>query len=124
MYTSSTQGYSSNAIQNDKGFLDYIPEIEIGNNESTSVVTGLIDYMVLNEMGYYKDASGTPSSSLDYMLLNDWGYSRDNIQYTTGIVDYLIDNIPFNILIEQERGWGFNWELITTLWETIDNNWE
>lgn len=124
MYITTTRGYSFDATQVQTGIIDYIPRIEIGNDISTGSSTGVLDYVVLNIMGYYTDVSNGASSILDYLPFGDAeGYYNDVIQNTTGISDYLIDNVPFNIIIEQERGWTFNWELITTVWETIDNNW-
>lgn len=101
MYATTTQGYSHGATQV-ANTVGYVITDEIGNDESTGVAASVLDYMILNEIGYYMGVN----------------------QIHTGVLDYVIDNVSFNIIIEQERGWGFNWELITTLWETIDNNWE
>lgn len=124
MYTTTTRGYSFDSRQFQTGVKDYIPGIAIGNDDSTGSSTGVLDYVVLNRMGYYNDVRGTAGSVLDYLPFGtSQGYYSDVAQDTTGILDYLIDNVPFNIIIEQERGWTFNWELITALWETIDNDW-
>lgn len=122
MYVGSTRGYSSDADQQTTGILDYVVTDTIGNNDSTGSA-GLLDYMILDRMGYFSDSTGTPSSVLDYLPDNRWGNQRDVIQYTTGVIDYVLDQISSNVIIEQERGWGFNWELITLQWETINDNW-
>lgn len=101
MYALGIAGYSSDAVQ---------------------VQTDNVNY-INDTVGYYTDVQGNPAEILDYLISNSWGNYRDIISIDTGILDYLIDNVPFNIIIEQERGWTFDWELITTLWETIDNDW-
>lgn len=123
MYVTNTRGYSSGARQL-ANTVGYVVTDNIGNDESTGTASSLLDYVILNRMGYYTDVSGNAASILDYLPFgNAEGYYQDVTQVTTGILEYLIDNVPFDIIIEQERGWGFNWELITTVWETIDNNW-
>lgn len=123
MYVTNTRGYSSGARQV-ANTVGYVVTDTIGNDDSTGSATSDLDYLILSRMGYYTDVSGNTASVLDYLPFGDAeGYYSDVVQDTTGVLDYLIDNVPFDIIIEQERGWGFNWELITTVWETIDNNW-
>lgn len=122
MYVTRTNGYNTGANQIQTGLLDYVVGDHFGYNTFSQPVQGLLDYMILERMGY-SIGSIQGSTATDYVGVFE-GYQNDIVNVQTGIVDYLIDRIPYNILIEQERGWGFNWELISVLWETIDNNWE
>lgn len=120
MYAIISRGYQSDATTIDTGIVDYLPDNSWGNNPGTgSVLSG---YMILDRMGYYLDATTTQTGVIDYTHLE--GYYKDVVTIDTGILDYLLDDIRYNIIIEQDRGWEFNWELITKLWDTIDNNWE
>lgn len=122
MYVTRTNGYNAGANQIQTGVLDYVVGNETGYDIFTEPRPGILDYIVLNRMGY-SIGNTQGSTAVDY-IGEFGGYQKDIVNVQTGIVDYLIDIIPYNILIEQERGWGFNWELISVLWETIDNNWE
>jgi len=119
MYVGRVRGYNTDAIQLQTGIVDYIPTDSWGNNQSTG--SAVADYVILDRMGYYKDVVNIQTGVIDYTHLE--GYYKDVVNIQTGILDYLIDNVPYNIIIEQERGWSFNWELINVLWETIDENW-
>lgn len=102
MYALGIAGYSSDAVQ---------------------VQTDNVNY-INDTVGYYTDVQGDPASVLDYLINNSWGNYQDVIDIVTGISDYFIDDLlTSDVIIQQERGWTFNWELITTVWETIDNNW-
>ena len=120
--TDITIRYLQSSGQIQTGVLDYVVGDQIGYDIFTATRPGILDYIVLNRMGY-SIGNTQGSTAVDYIGEFE-GYQKDIVNVQTGIVDYLIDRIPYNILIEQERGWGFNWELISVLWETIDNNWE
>ena len=121
MYVGGLRGYNTGAIQLQTGILDYVPTNNWSNDESTGSGSGVLDYMILNNMGYYLDVVNIQTGVINYTDID--GYYKDVVNIQTGILDYLIDNISYNIIIEQERGWSFNWELINVLWETIDDNW-
>lgn len=123
MYITTTEGYSHDATQQVTGVLDYVVTNDIGNDISTGSVTGVLDYVILDRMGYYTDVNNIPSSITNYLPSNDWGNQRGVQQNTTGVKDYFLDSYISNLIIEQERGWGFNWELITLEWQTINDNW-
>lgn len=123
MYITTTEGYSHDATQQVTGVLDYVVTNDIGNDISTGSVTGVLDYVILDRMGYYTDVNNIPSNIIDYLPSDDWGNQRGVIQNTTGVVDYFLDSYISDLIIEQERGWGFNWELITLEWQTINDNW-
>lgn len=123
MYITQTHGYSHDATQEVTGVLDYIVTGSIGNDTSTGLSSAVIDYMILDRMGYYRDVNNTPSSVIDYLPNNDWGNQRGIVQYNKGYIDYILDGYLGDLIIEQERGWGFNWDLITLEWQTINDNW-
>lgn len=123
MYITTTEGYSHDATQQVTGVLDYVVTNDIGNDISTGSITGVLDYVILDRMGYYTDVNNVPSNIIDYLPSDDWGNQRGVIQNTTGVIDYLLDSYISDLIIEQERGWGFNWELITLEWQTINDNW-
>ena len=55
MYAIFTQGYSSDATQYDKGFLDYIPSSPIGYNaDAVQESIGKLDYLT-GPTGYYSN---------------------------------------------------------------------
>lgn len=122
MYALLRDGYYSNVQQYNKGFVDYIfPNIEGYNKEVSGAQNG-INYLA-GIQGYFLDVEQYNKGFVDY-IYDIEGYQKDVINIDTGILDYILDYISLDIIVEQERGWGFNWELISTLWETIDNNWE
>lgn len=123
MYIVTTEGYSHGVTQQVTGVLDYVVTNSIGNDISTGTASAVLDYMILDRMGYYTDVNNTPSNIIDYLPNNEWGNQRGVVQNTTGIIDYLIDGYLGDLIIEQDRGWGFNWELITQDWQTINDNW-
>jgi len=123
MYITTTEGYSHDATQQVTGVLDYVVTNDIGNDISTGSITGVLDYVILDRMGYYTDVNNISSNITDYLPSDDWGNQRGVIQNTTGVIDYFLDSYISDLIIEQERGWGFNWELITLEWQTINDNW-
>tara|TARA_R110000796_G_scaffold16612_1_gene51786 strand:- start:1160 stop:1537 length:378 start_codon:yes stop_codon:yes gene_type:complete len=124
MYVGSISPYNSSVKQVVTGLLDYVPTDNIGNNPSVEVVTSVLDYIVLQNIGYHTGVNEINTGILDYVPGDVWSYDQGVIQFNTGILEYLIDDLPFDIIITQDRDWTFNWELITQLWETIDNNFE
>jgi len=123
MYITTTEGYSYGATQQVTGVLDYVVTNNIGNDISTSSITGVLDYIILGRMGYYTDVNNIASNTIKYLPTDDWGNQKGVTQDTSSVKDYLLDSYISNLIIEQERGWGFNWELITLEWQTINDNW-
>ena len=51
MYVGGSRGYNTGAIQLQTGILDYVPTNNWSNDESTGSGSGVLDYMILNNMG-------------------------------------------------------------------------
>lgn len=72
MYASSTIGYHHDAVQRDKGFLDYVfPDIDAYNADALQYDKGMVDYLIGLE-SYYSDVLIEQSSgwSVNWELIN------------------------------------------------------
>jgi len=81
MYTSTTEGNNRNAVQVNKGFVDYIfPNIEAYNADSIQVNNNRVDYLVGNS-AFYSEVIVEQSSgwSVNWNLINlDWNIVNVN----------------------------------------------
>lgn len=120
MYAQLTQGYSNDATQGDKGFLDYLP---FGNGRNFADATDSISPLgYLTHFSQEEVTQGT-QGFIDYILLDSFGYYQDSVQQDKGKLDYIIGANGYysEVIIYQPSGWSVNWELISILWNEEDN---